>query len=154
MLFGGNEQLFKLARGSGMAISIDLNWDPQWGRASADQVRKRKKAVRDVLPYVNLAHGNIRELNEFADSPDLKTSLSLLEKWGVEAVVVHMGKEGAGFYEKGSFVIEPAAPIERHVHAAGSGDVLSICMMLLHQNNETQDRGPPKAGERDCLSLH
>ena len=137
MLFGGNEQLFKLARDSGMAVSIDLNWDPQWGRASAEQVRKRKKAVRDVLPWVNLAHGNIRELNEFADSPDLKTTLSLLEEWGAEAVVVHMGKDGAGFYEKGSFVIVPAAPVERHMNATGSGDVLSICMMLMHEQKET-----------------
>ena len=47
-----------------------------------------------------------------------------------------MGKDGAGFYEKGSFVIEPSAPVERQMNTTGSGDVLSICMMLMHEQKE------------------
>lgn len=133
MLFGGNEKLFKAARKSGLAISIDLNWDPQWNRATAKKICERKKAVRDVLHLVTLAHGNVRELNEFADSTDLNTTLKRLEKWGVEAVVVHMGEKGAGYFHEGKLLIEPPVPAAKQINATGTGDVLSVCMMLLHQ---------------------
>jgi sugar/nucleoside kinase (ribokinase family) len=135
MLFGGNERLFNVARQAGAAVSIDLNWDPCWGRVSADRVRARKQAVRSVLPHVNLAHGNVRELNEFADSSDLETSLRRLEEWGVEAVVVHLGADGAGYYRRGEFWTEPAVPAEQQINTTGTGDVLSVCMMLLHRDN-------------------
>jgi sugar/nucleoside kinase (ribokinase family) len=134
MLFGGNERLFRAARAAGLATSIDLNWDPQWGVAGAEAVQARKQAVRDVLPWVNLAHGNRRELNEFAGSDDLMTSLRRLEEWGVEAVVAHLGADGAGYYQRGHLTVEPAVPASRQVNSTGTGDVLSVCMMLLHQH--------------------
>jgi sugar/nucleoside kinase (ribokinase family) len=133
MLFGGNARLFQAARLAGMTVSIDLNWDPQWGVAREDEVLRRKRAVRDVLPLVNLAHGNIRELNAFSGCPDLHSSLTRLADWGVDGVVVHMGKAGAGYYERGKWVVAPAVPAARHVNATGCGDVLSVCMMLLHE---------------------
>ena len=134
MLFGGNERLLRIARDAGVAVSLDLNWDPCWGRAPAERLKTRKDAVRAVLPYVNLAHGNVRELNEFADSSNLETSLGRLEEWGVEAIVVHLGADGAGFYRNGEYFTEPAVPAERHINATGTGDVLSVCMILLHGN--------------------
>jgi sugar/nucleoside kinase (ribokinase family) len=82
---------------------------------------------------VDLAHGNVRELNEFADSSDLPTTLKRLSKWGARAVVLHLGKRGAGYYHAGKLLIEPPAPVKRHVNATGTGDVLSVCLMLLHQ---------------------
>ncbi|MEW6159530.1 MAG: PfkB family carbohydrate kinase [Verrucomicrobiota bacterium] len=132
MLFGGNAKLFQEARHRGIEISLDLNWDPQWGSGSEMRIRERKEAVRAVLPWVTLAHGNVRELNAFADAPDLQTSLERITGWGAEAVVVHLGPAGAGYYANGTLRTEPAAPIERCVNQAGSGDVLSVCMMLLH----------------------
>ena len=39
MLFGGNQRLFAEARARGMAISIDVNWDPRWGVAPAEEIR-------------------------------------------------------------------------------------------------------------------
>lgn len=136
MLFGGNEQLFRRARNSGLAVSIDLNWDPRWGVASAEEVCARKNAVRATLTHVNLVHGNIRELNEFADSTDLETTLGRLEQWGVSAVVVHMGSDGAGYYHQGQLLVEPPAPVEQRVNTTGTGDVLSVCMMLLAHQSE------------------
>ena len=133
MLFEGNKQLFQLARKSGVAVSIDLNWDPQWGRASVGEIAARKQAVRDVLPLVNLAHGNARELMGFADAPDLEVALKRLVDWGVEAVVVHLGGRGAGFYSREGFVIEPPAPVKASLNSTGTGDLLSVCMMLLHR---------------------
>lgn len=132
MLFGGNEKLFRAARQAGLAVSIDLNWDPQWNHAAPEKIRERKEAIRSVLSLVNVAHGNICELNALADSSDLDTTLKRLADWGVESVVVHMGEKGAGYYHQGKLWIEPPAPIQSRVNTTGTGDVLSVCMMLLH----------------------
>ena len=131
MLYGGNERLFRKARERNMRISLDINWDPQWGVASPAEVRKRKLAVRQLLPWVDLAHGNARELKEFAEAGDLGTSLRRLEEWGAQAVVVHLGAEGAGYYERGTLVVEKPVPTARQVNTTGTGDVLSVCMVLL-----------------------
>lgn len=140
MLFEGNKQLFQAARQSGAAVSLDLNWDPHWGRAGADEIRARKQAVRDLLPSVSLAHGNARELMEFADAPDLETALKRVVDWGAEAVVVHLGDKGAGHFHRDEFVIEPPVPAQARVNTTGTGDVLSVCMMLLHHCAGTTTR--------------
>ena len=134
MLNEGNKLLFQAARQAGLAVSIDLNWDPHWGHASADEIQGRKKEVRAVLPYVNLVHGNVRELNEFADAADLDTSLRKVTAWGAEAVVIHLGERGAGYFTQGSLVVEPPEPAATRLNSVGTGDVLSVCMMLLHQH--------------------
>jgi sugar/nucleoside kinase (ribokinase family) len=133
MLYGGNERLFRHAREAGMRVSMDLNWDPRWGVGSPDEVQKRKEAVRRVLPLVDLVHGNTGELNEFADSNDLQQSLRALDNWGVGAVVLHLGAKGAGYYRHGLLTREEAVPASRQVNTTGTGDVLSVCMMLLDQ---------------------
>jgi sugar/nucleoside kinase (ribokinase family) len=138
MLFGGNERLFRAAHAAGLAVSIDLNWDPQWGVADPAEVRARKEAVRGVLRWVQLAHGNVRELNEFADADELTTSLQRLAQWGADAVVVHLGAQGAGYYHRGYLLVEPAVTATRHLNSTGTGDVLSVCMMLLHQHPDTR----------------
>lgn len=140
MLFGGNQRLFQAARAAGMTVSIDLNWDPQWGIAPAEGVRARKTAIAQVLRWVNLAHGNIRELNELTNSDRLESSLQRLEEWGVEAVVVHMGEAGAGYYHRGQLIVEPPVLVQRRVNATGTGDVLSVCMMLLHAYPDPQTK--------------
>jgi sugar/nucleoside kinase (ribokinase family) len=137
MLSEGNKELFQVARRSGIAVSIDLNWDPQWGTAGGGEILERKKAVRAVLPWVTLAHGNVRELNEFADSTDLERTLNLLTDWGVEGVVVHMGERGAGYFHNRSLTVAPPVPASSHVNTTGTGDVLSVCMMLLHHQSDT-----------------
>ncbi len=136
MLFEGNRQLFQTARQAGMAVSVDLNWDPQWGRAQASHIASRKQAVRDVLSLVDVAHGNVRELMEFADAPDLDAALKRLTDWGAGAVVVHLGERGAGYFANGELVVEPPAPVRAQVNTTGTGDVLSVCMMLLHRRTD------------------
>jgi sugar/nucleoside kinase (ribokinase family) len=137
MLYGGNERLFRHAREAGMRISMDLNWDPQWHVGSPAELQRRKEAVRLVLPLVDLVHGNVRELNEFAGSNDLQQSLRAFEGWGVGAVVVHMGAKGAGYYRKGLLIVEEPVPAARQVNTTGTGDVLSVCMMLLDQERHS-----------------
>jgi sugar/nucleoside kinase (ribokinase family) len=137
MLQGGNELLFREARKRGLRTSLDINWDPQWGSTSnLDVIRQRKMAIRRLLPWVNLVHGNTRELIEFTGAADLEGSLRHLKDWGAEAVVIHLGVDGAGYWEGGPLVVVPSVPVSRQVNTTGTGDVLSVCMMLLDRNND------------------
>ena len=136
MLAGGNAQLLQAARDRGLATSLDLNWDPLWGSADAARIVARKEAVRRILPLANLVHGNVRELNLFADSTDLMTTLQRLTAWGAEAVVIHLGADGAGYYTGGKLLVEPSAPVKQLVNTVGTGDLLSVCLMLLHARKD------------------
>ncbi len=133
MLYGGNLRLFRAAREAGMSTSIDLNWDPRWGVSSPDEIERRKRAVREVLPWVDLVHGNVRELTEFAGTVDLAETLGRLTQWGAGAVVVHMGVDGAGYFDGASLIVEPAFAAGKQLNTTGNGDVLSVCMMLQHR---------------------
>jgi 2-dehydro-3-deoxygluconokinase len=136
MLYGGNLQLFRAARAAGMAISIDLNWDPHWRVSPAGEIQRRKQAIRDVLPFVDLVHGNAPELNEVTGCSNLDETLQRIVEWGARAIVVHLGAAGAGFFDGNSLIVEPACPASRHLNTTGTGDVLSVCMMLQHQSPE------------------
>jgi sugar/nucleoside kinase (ribokinase family) len=140
MLNGGNVRLFKAAHRSGMDVSLDLNWDPHWDRASRSEIKVRKLAVRESLPWVNLVHGNVRELTEFADASDLDMALERLVEWGAEAAVVHLGEKGAGYFDGKSLTIEPPAKAKRRFNTTGTGDVLSVCMILLHRHEKAPIR--------------
>jgi sugar/nucleoside kinase (ribokinase family) len=136
LLAGGNRRLFEAARAAGAPTSLDINWDPAWGSASPDVIETRKRALRDVLPLVDLAHGNVRELCAFTDVAELHDALRRLANWGVRAVVVHLGEQGAGYFADGRLVVEPCVRAETIVNTTGTGDVLSVCMMLLHRRDD------------------
>jgi len=136
MLVGGNRRLLEAARGQGLTTSLDINWDPQWNTAPADAIHARKEAVRQILPLVDLVHGNVRELCLFADCSNLATALERITACGAGAIVVHRGAEGAGYYCRGELLTEPAAPVRRHIHSTGCGDLMSVCVMLLHDRRD------------------
>jgi sugar/nucleoside kinase (ribokinase family) len=140
MLKEGNQQLLSQARQTGLKTSLDINFDPAWSSGSQGDIRQRKRLLRKILPLVDIAHGNVRELKEFTDSPDLSTALSRLSKWGVGSVVVHLGVDGAGFYCDNKLIVEPANKARRTIHSTGTGDVLSICMILLASNDQLSIR--------------
>lgn len=83
-----------------------------------------------------MVQGNVRELNLFAGSTGLPTTLQRLTAWGAEAVVIHMGAEGAGFFSGGKLTVEPCAPVKQFVNTTRTGDLFSVCMMLLHARQE------------------
>jgi sugar/nucleoside kinase (ribokinase family) len=140
MLEGGNLRLFTKAHQRGIATSLDINFDPCWSTGAREEIARRKALLRETLSLVDLAHGNVRELREFTDSPDLDTALRQLTDWGVGAVVVHLGTQGAGFWSDGELVIEPPSPAEKVVNSTGTGDVLSICMILMHGRTDLSIR--------------
>jgi sugar/nucleoside kinase (ribokinase family) len=134
MLFGGNRRLLEAARQAGVATSLDLNWDPAWGREPSGVIERRKHAIREILPLVDLVHGNVRELCEFTASGGRAEAIAKILADGAGAVVLHMGAEGAGFFSSQESFVEPSHPVQRRVMSTGTGDVLSVCMMLLHQH--------------------
>jgi len=136
MLEGGNQRLLSQARQRGLMTSLDINFDPVWSSGSQREIRQRKRLLRNILPLVDMAHGNVQELKEFTDSPDLSAALTRLARWGVGSAVVHLGKDGAGFYCENKLIVEPANKARRIVHSTGTGDVLSICMILLAANEQ------------------
>ena len=136
MLADGNARLLAAARQRGLATSLDLNWDPQWGWAEPSTIAARKEAVRRLLPLVDLVHGNVRELKLFADADDLTVTLERLTAWGAGGVVLHLGAEGAGYYAGGHLTVAPRVPVDQVQNLAGSGDLLSTCMILLHGRGE------------------
>jgi sugar/nucleoside kinase (ribokinase family) len=136
MLDGGNQRLFAEARRRGLTTSLDINFDPRWSTGTREEIAHRKKLLRDALEGVDIAHGNVRELCEFTDSADMNTALGRLEDHGVESVVVHMGKEGSGYYAGGQLIQEPAHAASRVLNATGTGDLLSMCMILLHGRDD------------------
>lgn len=136
MLESGNAKLFEEARRRRLLTSLDINFDPQWRSAAPAVVRRRKQLLRDVLPLVDLAHGNVAELCEFTDGGDLDSALRMLTTWGVRSVVVHLGAQGAGYYQAGELTVVPPDRAESPVHSTGTGDVLSMCMILLEDRAE------------------
>ena len=132
MLADGNARLLAAARRKGLATSLDINFDPYWSGGDPRLIANRKEQLRAALPEVDLAHGNVRELCRFADSPELPVALERLTAWGVKAIVVHLGIEGAGYYEAGTWTVEPPDLAVAPRCSTGTGDVLSVCMMLLH----------------------
>jgi sugar/nucleoside kinase (ribokinase family) len=136
MLESGNAKLFEESRRRGIATSLDINFDPQWRSAAPAEIRRRKQLLRDILPLVDLAHGNVAELCEFADCGDLDSALKRLAMWGGKSVVVHLGAKGAGYYEAGELTVAPPDRAASPMHSTGTGDVLSICMILLYERSE------------------
>ena len=136
MLEGGNFRLFTEAHRRGIATSLDLNFDPCWSGGDKERIGRRKQLLREALGLVDLAHGNARELCEFTNSSELDTALGRLAEWGVKAVVVHLGGRGAGYWSNGKLVIEPPNPARAVVNSTGTGDVLSVCMILLYSRTD------------------
>lgn len=136
MLEGGNRRLFAEARRRGLTTSLDINFDPRRSGGSKEEIAHRKELLRGVLDLVDVAHGNVRELCEFTDSPHLDVALERLSGRGVKAVIVHMGAEGAGCYTGGQLIREPASPADAVIHSTGSGDLLSMCMILMHARQD------------------
>jgi hypothetical protein len=47
-----------------------------------------------------------------------------------------MGSRGAAHWARGVWTVEGPAPIRRRAETTGTGDVLSVCMMLLDRREE------------------
>ena len=153
MLDGGNEELLRAARAQGVATSLDINWDPQWGSAEATTIARRKRSVRDILPWVDLVHGNVRELSEFADSQDLDATLRRITSWGAGAIVIHMGVQGAGYYCAGRLTVSPSVPVHQYKYDWQRGPVECLHDVDARPQRDSTGR-PASPGQFDCRPVH
>jgi len=66
--------------------------------------------------------------------------LRRLTDWGVKAVAVHLGRQGAGYWQHGELAVEPPDVALNPLNSTGTGDVLSVCMILLEAAPELSVR--------------
>jgi sugar/nucleoside kinase (ribokinase family) len=134
MLAGGNRILIEAARKAGMETYLDINWDPEWGRASPDRIAERKAQLLGILPWIACAQGNRRELCYFTGKEAILDACDLLLRHGCAEVVVHRGRDGAMSVARDHDPVEaPATPVSRIVCSTGPGDVFSAAYMLLRE---------------------
>jgi ribokinase len=131
MLFGGNRRLLQAARDARVPTSMDINWDPAIGRVPQEALVRRRDALRSVLGLVDFVHGNERELCAFTGAQGADAAAARLLADGAGAVVLHLGEQGAGYASRTESVRVPSVPVVRKVNATGTGDLMSVCGMLL-----------------------
>ena len=133
MLADGNRVLLERARGAGMETYMDINWDPEWSlAANSSRVAERRAHLMKVLPLVNYAHGNERELGFFTGCNNIHDASRYLLDRGCSEVVIHRGVKGAASFNAAEGWAEvPAREVSSIVSSTGSGDVFCAAHMLL-----------------------
>jgi sugar/nucleoside kinase (ribokinase family) len=134
MLAEGNCRLLQRAREAGIETYIDINWDPEWSLAvNSVRVAARRQQLMSVLPFIDYAHGNERELGRFTGCEDVRDACRRLVDRGCSAVVVHRGSRGAASFSAAEGWVEvPASPVASIESSTGCGDVFCAAHMLLH----------------------
>jgi sugar/nucleoside kinase (ribokinase family) len=132
MLAEGNLDLLREARRLGMTTSLDLNWDPHWHAGRHDAlVRERLAAVARLLPEVDFAHGNRRELGFFTACAGIEEAAAWCLDHGARHVVGHLGGEGSALFAPGAEAVYcPARRVARIVSEAATGDVFTAAFLL------------------------
>ncbi|NLB38534.1 MAG: carbohydrate kinase, partial [Clostridiales bacterium] len=114
-LQAGLPDIARRAKGAGMSISMDTNWDPEekWG------------IVESLLPYVDVLLPNEQELRALGGEEFLRKHVPL--------IIVKEGAEGARAIDRSGTVIRAAAFPVPFVDAIGAGDSFDagyICAWL------------------------
>jgi sugar/nucleoside kinase (ribokinase family) len=140
MLAEGNMELLRRARAAGIETYLDINWDPEWSVSGTARVASRIGCVRRILPYVNYAHGNVRELAYFTGCDRTLEACRTITEQGCGNVVVHRGAAGAAqFNEAEGWTEVPAVPVSAVTNPTGCGDVFCAAHML-HRHLPVHDR--------------
>ena len=132
----GNARLLQAARDRGLATSLDLNWDPFWGfcaRRTSPGAKRRGAAGAAVGRFGARQCPRAEYLRRLDRS---RNHARTAHRLGRRRRGLHLGARGAGYYCGGEMTVPPSVPVERHTHATGSGDLLSVCMMLLQERAE------------------
>ncbi|MBB5778112.1 5-dehydro-2-deoxygluconokinase [Nonomuraea jabiensis] len=115
------------ARTSGWTV-FDLDWRPSlWKSPEA-----APEAVRRMLPYANVAVGNLDEVENAVGVRDPEAAAQALLDAGVKVAIVKMGPEGVLARTSEESVV--AEPVEvKVVNGIGAGDAFggAICLGLL-----------------------
>ena len=101
---------------------------PKAGKRDGEAFKKEKPMLEGTMIDQWIA--------EHYGSEEILGREGLLAKLTKAVVERALGAEGAGYFHRGVLVVESSVPASAHVNATGTGDVLSVCMMLLHHQTD------------------
>jgi len=87
-----------------------------------DPAPVKKISNDDIWGLVDYLLPNEIELKELTHTENILKAIHILKSRGVKEVIVKLGKLGAGYEDKGIFVLFPAVPVEQVVDTTGAGD--------------------------------
>jgi len=87
-----------------------------------DPAPVREVSSNGIWELVDYLLPNEIELRELTQTENILKGIHILKSRGVKEVIVKLGKLGAGYEDKGIFVLFPAVPVEQVVDTTGAGD--------------------------------
>jgi len=87
-----------------------------------DPAPVREVSSNGIWELVDYLFPNEIELRELTQTENILKGIHILKSRGVKEVIVKLGKLGAGYEDKGIFVLFPAVPVEQVVDTTGAGD--------------------------------
>ena len=105
-----------------------------------DPAPVREVSNNHIWELVDYLLPNEIELRELTHTEDILKAIHILKSQGVREVIVKLGKQGAGYEDKGTFNLFPAVPVERIVDTTGAGDcfVAGFLYEMLQQEDIAQ----------------
>jgi len=87
-----------------------------------DPAPVREAGNSDIWELVDYLLPNEIELRELTHTENILKAIRILKSRGVKEVIVKLGKQGAGYEDKGIFNLFPTVPVEQVVDTTGAGD--------------------------------
>lgn len=87
-----------------------------------DPAPVKEEVNNDIWEWVDYLLPNEIELKELTKTHNILEAIRILKSRGVKEVIVKLGKQGAGYEDKGVLNIFPAVPVEKVVDTTGAGD--------------------------------
>ncbi|HDP36931.1 MAG TPA: ribokinase [Candidatus Atribacteria bacterium] len=106
-----------------------------------DPAPVREVGNNHIWELVDYLLPNEIELRELTHTENTLKAIHILKSRGVKEVIVKLGKQGAGYEDKGTFNLFPAVPVEQVVDTTGAGD----CFIAGFLHGMIQQRDIPRA---------
>jgi len=87
-----------------------------------DPAPVREVGNSDIWGLVDYLLPNEIEIRELTHTENILKAIRILKSRGVKEVIVKLGKQGAGYEDKGKLVAIPAIPVEQIIDTTGAGD--------------------------------
>ena len=105
------------------SILLALKFAKKYGlKTVMDPAPVREVDNNDIWELVDYLLPNEIELRELTNTENILKAIRILKSRGVKEVIVKLGKQGAGYEDKGIFNLFPAVPVEQVVDTTGAGD--------------------------------
>ncbi|HAJ32581.1 MAG TPA: ribokinase [Candidatus Atribacteria bacterium] len=87
-----------------------------------DPAPVKKMSNNDIWGLVDYLLPNEIELRELTHAENVLKGIHILKSRGVKEVIVKLGKQGAGYEDRGTLNLFPAVPVGQVVDTTGAGD--------------------------------